>query len=167
MIVNPIFSHRGDILLRISTGISAVTVSTSPSPSPPSPLSLLFRFLYCCFFKVCSNKSSLSLFDSSASPSSSPSPPLPSQVLHWKCCSLQAIHSSTLAMLQKFTQCHPNAILSENNSTHLKMTARARALHLKHQEQHLQYKDPRPPPNSPPPSILSNFKCQWGPPRLV
>ena len=47
------------------------------------------------------------------------------------------------------------------------MTARARALHLKHQEQHLQYKDPRPPPNSPPPSILSNFKCQWGPPRLV
>ena len=66
-----------------------------------------------------------------------------------------------------FTQCHPNAILSENNSTHLKMTARARALHLKHQEQHLQYKDPRPPPNSPPPSILSNFKCQWGPPRLV
>ena len=36
----------------------------------------------------------------------------------------------------------------------------ARALH---QEQHLQYKDPRPPPNSPPPSILSNFKCQWGP----
>ena len=79
LIVNPIFSHRGDIFLRISTGISAVTVSTSPSPSPPSPLCLL---LYCCFFKVCSNKSSLSLFDSSASPSSSPSPPLPSQVKH-------------------------------------------------------------------------------------
>ena len=56
---------------------------------------------------------------------------------------------------------------SDIGDTHLKMTARARALHLKHQEQHLQCKIPPPSPNSPPPPILPNFKRQWGPPRLV